>query len=79
MISHPIRLGLPVGVGLSAVAAPLLVSLWAEHHAALAADRQRALPKVKAAAMETPLPRLRGRQLGHQKLFPPGGFRHLNT
>ena len=49
------------------------MSLWAEHHPALAADRQRALPQIKAGAVQTALPRLLGRQLGHQKAFFPGG------
>ena len=73
-LSHPIGLGLAVGVGRPAVALAVVVSLWAEHHPALAADRQRALPQIKAGAIEAPLPWLLRRQLGHQKALLPGGF-----
>ena len=57
-LSHPIRLVLAVVVWLPAVAFAVVVGLWAEHHAALAADRQRSLPQVKAGAVQTALPRL---------------------
>ena len=78
-LGHPIRLGLAVGVGLPAVALAVVVSSRAEHHPALAADRERALPQIKAAAVEAALPRLLGRQLGHQKAFFPGGFSHITA
>ena len=57
----PIRLELAVVVGLPAVALAVVMSPWTEYRAALAADRQRALPEVKAAAVKTALPWLLGR------------------
>ena len=57
-LGHPIGLGLAVGVRRPAVALAVVVSLWAKHHPSLAADRQRSLPEVKAAAVQAPLPRL---------------------
>ena len=76
------RFGAPVGllfavvVRRPVVAAPAVVGLWAEHHPALAADRQGALPQVEAGAIEAPLPGLLCRQLGHQEAFLPGRLGH---
>ena len=47
-LSHPMRLELAVVGWLPAVASAVVVGPWAEHHGALAADRQRSLPQVKA-------------------------------
>ena len=46
--SHPIRLGLAVGARLPAVAPAVVVSTGLERHPVLAADRQRAVPLVRA-------------------------------
>ena len=56
----PVRLALAVVVGLPAIALAVVVSLRTEHHPSLAADRQRSLPEVKAAAVQAALPWLAG-------------------
>ena len=58
--SAPVRLALAVIVGLPAIALAVVVGLRAEHHAPLAADGQRSLPEVKAAAVQAALPWLAG-------------------
>lgn len=73
-LGHPIRLGLAIGVRRPVVAAPVVVGLWAEHHPASAADRQRSLPEVKAASVQAALPwlaGLRAQTLVEGRLYPP--------
>ena len=58
--SAPIRSLLAIGIRRPGIAAAVVVGLGAEHHAPLTANRQGALPEIKAGAVKAALPRLLG-------------------